>query len=247
MYTNIIAVALRTVRHNDRTSVLTAWSPTQGRLSLLMPAGKGRESMRRRAVTMPLGLFEGIVSQADAQGLSYVKDVKPWARDGRVTDVSTHPVRSVVAMFVAEVLTVVTREGDADPALWQLIVETADVIAVSSAPRLANLPVMFLLRLADLLGIQPDTGEWKSGLGFDTAEGVFRLVRPVHNYWLNADETRVAVVMARAAAAYRHLGLPRLPRPVRNSLLDALTDYFTLHHYPLNRLRSPAVLHDLFS
>lgn len=249
MYTDIVAVALRTVRHNDRTSILTAWSPTLGRLSLVMPAGNGHESKRRRALTMPLSLFEGVVDVRGTAELYRVRDVRVWSpgEGRRSPDVASHPVRATVAMFVAEVLSVATREGDADPNLWSLVVETAQRTGDGTAHELANLPVAFLLRLGAVLGIEPDFTEYRGNRGLDMLEGVFRVTRPSHDDWIGAEESRPLAVFAASAAGYRHLGLVRLPRKVRARLLEGILRYYALHHYPLDKLRSLDILKAVFS
>ena len=61
MYESLHCLALRTVRHDDRTSILSAWTAECGRVGISMPAGTGREAQRRRALTMPLAIFEGVV------------------------------------------------------------------------------------------------------------------------------------------------------------------------------------------
>lgn len=247
MYIDIKAVALRTVPHNDRTSILTAWSPGLGKISLAMPAGKGKASALRRALTMPLSLFEGVVDRRAGSDIMQVRDIRSYRPDGRQLDVSSHPVRASVAMFVAEVLGVVTREGDSDPVLWNLAVETAVLTDSGNAPALAMLPLMFLLRLARVLGIEPDWAEWREGGYFDMREGVFRSSRPLHDYNVKADEMLVLGRLARLAPGYRHIGMMRLGRDVRLRLLGGLTDYFAMHHYPLDRLRSLDILHAVFN
>lgn len=242
MLTTIKAVALRTVRHNDRTSILTAWSERHGRLSLIMPAGSGKEGMRRRALTMPLGLFEGVVNLRERDELLHVRDLKGWGPDGIHPDVSSTPVRGAVAMFVAEVLNVTTRESAADAALWSLIVETVVHIAYGRAQALANVPSAFLIRLATVLGIAPDTGEWREGMGFDMTEGVFRGTPGMKNEWVDSRETAVLMKYARAAEQYRHIGLARLPEETRTALTEKLLRYYTLHQYGLEKLKTVGVL-----
>lgn len=246
MYTNIVAVALRTVKHNDRTSILTAWSPGYGRLSLVMPAGKGAASSARRAISMPLSLFEGVVTTNIREGLSRIRDMKSWSPGNRRVDVASHPIRGAVAMFCAEVLGTVTREGDSDEALWQLIVETAVAVSGAGARGLSNLPVMFLLRLSALLGIEPDTADWNDSMGLDMQEGLFRITKPLHDNWVDSAEMRHVIRLSEAAREYRHLSLPVLSRAVRNRILDGIIRYFVLHHYPLHKLRSLKVLRELF-
>ncbi|MDE6153062.1 MAG: recombination protein O N-terminal domain-containing protein, partial [Muribaculaceae bacterium] len=53
MYTTLDCIALRTVRHSDRHSILSAYTRQRGRMSFLIPAGNGREATRRRAMLMP--------------------------------------------------------------------------------------------------------------------------------------------------------------------------------------------------
>lgn len=246
MFKNVTAVALRTVRHNDRASILTAWSPELGRLSLVMPAGNGKESRRRRALTMPLSLFEGVCDIKAGAELHFIKDVRPWHPGGTPLDVAAHPVRATLAMFFSEVLGVVTREGEGDASLWALIVDTARAVSECKSAELANLPAATLLRLASVMGVEPDFGEWRAGMGLDMLEGVFRHTVPLHGYWVDPEAVRLIRTMTMAAENYRHLGILRLSKAVRRKLLDELLRYFALHHYPLDRLKSLDVLKTVF-
>lgn len=246
MYTSIKAVAIRTVKHNDRSSILNAWSPSLGRLSIVMPSGNGAESRRRRALTMPLCMFECEADVRPNSEFLVVRDMRRWSPDGRAKDVSAHPVRSAVAMFVAEVLGVVTREGDGDNVLWQLIVDTVSNLSDGNGAVLANLPVMFLLQLASTMGIAPDMSDWKKGYGLDKAEGVICATRPMHDMWVSPDRMRVLSVVLAASRAYAHAAAVRLPRKVRAELLDETIDYFTIHHFPLDRMRSLQILKNIF-
>ena len=51
-------IALRTIKHNERSSILTAFSLEAGRVAFALPAGGGREAIRRRALLMPLSAVE---------------------------------------------------------------------------------------------------------------------------------------------------------------------------------------------
>ena len=246
-YETVRAVALRTVRHNDRSSILTAWSETRGRLALVLPAGNGKESRRHRALTMPMGLFEGVVAFRGDEELHRVRDLRGWGPGGVRPDVGGNPVRSAVALFVAEVLTVATREGGADPALWQLVVETAVGIATAEGHTLANLSPAFMVRLAGVLGIAPDLADRRPGFGFDMTEGVFRPSAPLRGEWLPPEQTAVLHTFARASEGYAHTGLARLSGRVRTEMLRGAMRYYTLHHYPMERLRSLDILSTIFA
>lgn len=196
---------------------------------------------------MPLSLFEGVVDIRKGNELLLVRDMKGWSPDNRPLDVASHPVRAAVAMFTAEVLSVVTREGDADEALWGLIIDTITLISSGSSLALANTPVMFLMRLTSVLGIEPDHTQWQKGFGFDLLDGVFRPTRPLHDYWIGPDDIRPVITVAQAAYEYRHTTLVRLTHDERSRMLERLLEYFSLHHYPLNRLRSLDILKTIFA
>ena len=246
MYSPITAVALRTIRHNDRSSILTAWSPQLGRISLALPTGNGKESRRCRALTMPLGLFEGIIDDRQSREVMRIRDMKAWGISSGFPDVSSNPVRSTVAMFIAEVLGVITREGNPDPHLWNLIVETTYLLANGNSVALANAPIAFLSRLAYVAGIAPDHGDWKPNLGLDLVDGVFRFSRPMHNYWIDSREAKIITTLSSAFTGYSHISLLHLNRNIRNKILNGYLAYFSLHHYPLDRLKSLDILKVVF-
>lgn len=197
---------------------------------------------------MPMNLFEGVVNQRSNEEIHRISDVRQWHPRGyKPGDVTAHPVRTSIALFLAEVLAVVTREGDADERLWNLIVDTVNVLSRGNAQMLANLPLSFLLRLADTLGIAPDFSEAGINKGFDMVEGVFKHSKPLHDYWLDSNHARVLKFYAEISERYAHLGLLRVPRRVRTQALERFIDYFVLHHYPLDRMKSLDIIKAVFS
>lgn len=241
MYRPIHAVALRTIKHSDRSSILTAYTSESGRISFIMSAGNGAESRRRRALTMPLSLFEAVADIRPGRDLQVVRDLRPMS--GLVLDPASSPVRATVAMFIAEVLGIVTREGDADAALWSLIVDTVSALTAAGGRVLSNFPHAFLVRLADIAGILPDDRGYMRHGWLDLADGVYRPTPPVHEYRLDPDETRLVAVFGRTVrGGYENAGRLALPVKTRSRLLDGLLGYFTMHSYPLDRLHSLEVL-----
>ena len=241
MYKPIRAVALRTVKYNDRSSILTAYAAEAGRVSFLMPSGTGVESRRRRALTMPLSLFEAVADVRPGRDIHTLRDLRPMS--GIALDPASNPVRATVAMFIAEVLGVVTREGDADAALWALIVDTATSLSTASGRTLSNFPHAFLVRLADVVGIAPDVSEYRRHSWLDMLEGVYRHTPPLHDYRLEPADARLAAVFASTVvSSYDHAGLAAMGATVRAKLLDGLIGYFTLHHYRLDCLHSLDIL-----
>jgi DNA repair protein RecO (recombination protein O) len=237
MFVSVRAIALRTIKVNDSKSILSAWSAELGRISLVMPAGGGKESRRRRALTMPLSCFEGVVDVRPHVELYSIRDVRACEP---MTSLSAHPVRSAVAMFLAEVLGVVLRDSQPDAVLWQFLQDSVTTLDRVEGRALANFHLVFLVHLGQFLGIYPDTSSWAEGRVFDMRDAVFRDSAPGHNDYIEAAQAKA--VRALALVDYDSMGRLAFVRSERSDALDAILRYYAIHHTPLASIKSLEVV-----
>lgn len=240
MFRTMHIIALRTVKYNDRHSILSAYSREMGRVSFLLPAGNGREASRRRALTMPLTPLECVASVRPDRDIHTMRDPRPLM----VTHtLHSDPVRSAVALFLCEILQVVLRENQEDPALFAFLWEA---VAKLDDPSLnpANFHLCFLSRLGRFIGIEPDADGWAPGRVFDMVEGIFRATPPMHAHYLRP--TEAAVVARLSRMTWDNMSRFRFSRDERNEILDVILRYYTIHYTSMNSLRSLDVLRSLF-
>lgn len=242
MYESVECIALRTIVYNDTKAIVTAWSRQRGRLSLQVPAGTGHEARRRRALMMPLGLFEGCVDFRTGRDIFTIRDVRPL----RVhTDIACDPAKGLVAMFLGEVLERVLRTSANDPLLTDFIFSAVEILEAIRTPRgTANFTPVFLVKLMRFLGIEPDWGSYTPGAVFDTAEGLFRTTPPQTHRWLPADESAVAALLGRMG--WNVLERMAMSRDTRRCALQRLIEFYTLHGYPLANIRSLDIAMEVF-
>lgn len=241
MYRLMHIIALRTVKYNDRHSILSAYSREAGRVSFLLPAGNGREASRRRALTMPLTPLECVASIHPSRDIHTMRD--PRALIATHT-LHTDPMRGAVALFLCEILQTVLRENQPDEALFAFL---CDAVNRLNDPALnpANFHLCFLYRLGRFIGIEPDTDSWAPGRIFDMSEGIFRASPPMHPNYLRPNEAAVVARMARMT--WDNMAHYRFNRDERNSILDVMLRYYTIHYTNLATLRSLDVLRALFA
>lgn len=242
MFEPLHCVALRTIKYDDRRSIVTAWSVERGRVAFIVPDGASREARRRRAIMMPLGLFEGEADIRPGRDLLSIRDVRP---SGVLAELACNPAKAVVAMFLSEVLERLLREAAPDVLLSTFIFDSIRVLdGLTEARGVASFPLVFLYKLGMFLGIEPSGDTWRPGSVFDMNEGVWRPSAPNHGRWLDTDEASVARLISRLNYSNaRRLGLPRA---LRRKALDRILEYYTLHYTSLADLKSLGVVGEIF-
>lgn len=237
MYTPIHCIALRTVAHSDTQLILTAWSREYGRVAFAVPAGASREARRRRALTAPLALFEGVTA------LKAGRDVLPL-RDFSASPGSPafdpSPLKGMTACFIAELLDIVLRSAPADARLWDVLMEGIAAMTADAGDHPA-FHLLYIYRIADALGVGPDMDAYAPGTVFDMREARWRATQPLHPDFLEGEAA--ADLHALATADYHTL--PTLSRLRRSALMENLLRYYSIHLTPIRSLSSLEILRRL--
>ena len=239
--TPIRFIALRLTPYSDTRSILTAYSREHGRVALSVAAGGGRRSGRVKALTLPLSLVEGVITPRAGREIWNVSQLAPA---GVYPSLHTDPVKQMMAMFLAEMLSVTLGSSGPDAAVFDFIEMSIDVLDKADATSTANFHICFLYQLAALLGIEPDMETYREGAVLDLREGIFRRLPPVvHSDWLPAEASKVAHSLARMR--YGNMHCWRLNRTERGEIVDTILKYYSIHFAPLRSLRTLGVLRSL--
>ena len=150
-------VALKMTRYSDTQSILTAYSRQWGKVAFAVSVGKGKGASRLRALTMPLGLVECESDMRPGREVLALRQARPLAV---FTGTHTNPVKQMMAMFLAEVLSLVLRESVPDAGLYDYVAASARYLDSMPTADVANFHICFLLHLGRLLGIEPDVSTY---------------------------------------------------------------------------------------
>ncbi len=239
MFENLDCIALRTVRYSDTRNILTAYSRQRGRVTVSVPAGNGRGATRTRALTMPLSVFQCVADMRPDRDILQVRDMR-----GAPVSFLEGPLRSTLALFIADLLASLLREPQQDETLYDFIVYMREQIAGASGTALANMHLCFMLRLQHFLGIEPDWSTYAPGSVFDLADGIFRTSAPMHGRWLPSAEAEAAWKLRRLTPRSAHLF--SMSHNDRNLLLDRVMQYYQIHFPGLTPVASLDVLRAIF-
>jgi len=240
MFQQLDCIALRIVRHSDRHSILSAYTRQRGRMSFIVPAGKGHEATRRRAMLMPGSRFSCVADIRDnSDRLPAMRDVMPR---GNIS-VNADPVKSAVTLFLADFLNTLLRDSMPDELMFSYC-DTMFGFYANGNKGMANFHLMFLIKMMHFAGIEPDISTYRPGYLFDMIDGIFRPSAPLHGRFLERDESQAAATLMRMEP--HNLRYWKFTAGQRNIILDHILDYYSLHFTPLQSLRSLEVLRTIF-
>lgn len=234
---NLTLVALKVTKHSDKQSILTALSREWGRVSLSLPAGNGKSAARIRALTMPLCVIECVTDRRSGREIIPMRQVQQIMP---LSSVHSHPVKQMVAMFLAEILAAVLRETNEDAALFDFITACIDILDNADEHATANFHICFLYQLGRMLGIEPDTSTYTPASILDIRDGIWRRSMPLHGDCLTPEESEAAYRLSRMT--FSNYNKFRYAREERNRILDALLHYLSIHYVSLRNLHSLDIL-----
>lgn len=234
-------IILRVTRYSDRHDIVLALGREEGPVSFIVSAGRTRGASRTRALMMPMALVGGELASRPGRSIGTLGDATSLMP---LYGVMSNPVKCSVAIFMADILAAVVREGIADTALWDFAAGSAEALESLPSSRIANFPLVFVMTLAVMLGIAPDSGSYTPGRYLDLRDGIFRPTVPTHTDFATQTESRLIAVLGRLG--YGNMHRLRLGRDVRSRLLDGMLRYITMHHTRVDSLRSLPVLRSLF-
>ena len=233
-------IVLGTVRHSDKLNVVRVYTDCRGLMAFAVATGSSRGARARAALLMPLSLVEMETSLRPGHDLATMRDLRcamPLA------SVYGNPVKSAIAIFIAEVLTHCIQEHERNDRLFNYLY-TSVMLLERMTDGVANFHICFLYHLGAHLGIEPDVTTWREGYWFDMDDGTFVASPTASRHQLPPERAQVLRLLSRMTFANLHRF--RFTGTQRSEILDTILAYYRLHHSALGTLRSPAVLSALF-
>lgn len=239
------ALVLHTTPYSETSIIARVFTRELGVRSYIIKGVRGGKSRARMNLLQPLSYLDAVVYANPRSTLNYIKEMHPARQFSSLT---VSPVHSAVVFFINELLYKTLREEEANPILFGYVVETlAGLDAVERVP--VELPIVFMLRLSQHLGIEPlDNYSIQEPL-FNMKEGCFV---PHPSKFAMATDSNIAYLLNPTESLHLHYFLemvhssapaPILPLQQRIDLINILLQYFQAHISDFRHFNSHEVLH----
>ncbi len=234
------AVVLRLIKYGDSQFIVDLLTESRGKLAFLVRLSKTSKGKMKRQYFQPMMLLD--VEFDYRSGLNLQKLINVGVAYP-LTGVAFSPVKTTIALFLAEFLLYATRSEPVNKPLFGFVFDSV-VWLDGSQGNIANFHLLFLLRLSLFLGLEPNLKGQTSCTYFDLQEGCFVKHVPSHSHFLSIADALQMVTMFRLSYATMHLYA--MTRQKRNYCVEVILDYYRLHIPDFPELKSLQVLQALF-
>ena len=233
-------VVLSTRPYNDTTSFVHIYTSEFGPVAYAVPNSKGKKSKLSRSLFVPLTILEMEVSH------SAVKDVHRILEASAVEvnlSIVSDPVKSAIAIFIAEFLTKAIKENEANEILYNFLEDSVRLFNLIEDGK-ANFHLVFLVKIADFLGLRVRRETYGEGMRFNMIDGTFTMALPNHSWFLSPDDAALFYSALNMTFSDMHKG--GYSGSQRSRLLEIIIAYYKLHLSEVGNIKSLDILKMLF-
>jgi DNA repair protein RecO (recombination protein O) len=194
-----------------------------------------------------LSLFSTLILlqiELDYKEKRQIQSLRNVQIDTVYSDIPYHTHKSIIALFLAEVLSKCLREEEANAMLYDFL-KTNFLGLDHLGEGYANFHLLLLAKLTRFLGFYPQNNFSTDLPFFDLFEGKFTTYNDVSPYLLSLAESELFSALLSSDILSIHL--LKLNRTVRSVLLEKLIIFYQLHLDGFGELKSLAVLKEIYN
>jgi len=243
MYSTTRGIVLHITPYNDTYSIVHIYTELFGRTSYLIARQRKQKTRVSNAHFMPLAVIEMEVEHQLTREIQRIKEVRSYFP---LTSIPSHPIKNIIALFLAEVLYRIIQTKESDPKLFDYIYHSIRHLEILEQG-IANFHLVFLIYLTRYLGIFPNTqSDTPAGrVFFDLLNGIFTTQIPAHPHYLNKEESIIFSRLLRMN--YENMELFAFSRNERTMIVRHILEYYRLHSIDFPEIKSLSVMQSLFN
>lgn len=232
-------IILSSLKYGDTSLIVRCYTEQFGLKSFIVK-GVFAKKKRNTALYFPLNEIDLIyTSKGNDTQLVFLKSAQTAHY---YSSLHSHPVKSAIVFFLAELLGLILKEEEYNQDLYQFIKQSL-ILFDEKTTDFADFHLVFLLNLSHFLGFYPNS-ENDNALFFDLENGFFSEKNTSINM-LNQVETELLRKLI--DVPFDLTTKNQLNQQQRILLLDILIKYYQIHTNNFKNPNSLQVLHDLFN
>jgi DNA repair protein RecO (recombination protein O) len=236
------AIVIRSVQYSETSVVLKCYTDQFGMQSFMVNGVRSKRGAIRPSHLMPLNLLELEITHQENKNLQRIRELRC---EPPLRTLHYDMRKNAVGTFICELLyRVVREEHQQDEALFSFLFNSIQILDLEEDV-VTLFPLYFPLQLTRYLGFFPKGEYTPVTNGFDLREGFFTEY-DARDPQL-ADPVTSALISDLLKSSFSDLRTLTIPYMLRNSLLDQLLAYYSLHIESFREMRSHVVLREVLA
>lgn len=247
MYEKTRGIVLHSLRYGDDSMIVDILTETRGSVPFLVKIPRSKHAALKAQLLRPLNILQMDMDFRQNRSLQRLREIHV---ENPFTSIPYEPMKSVVALFLGEVLYHALKHEDCNARLFNFLVQSFTWYDLAEKD-FVNFHLALLIKLTRYLGFWPNChieDSWtEGGVGqavfFDLLEASFTSLRPLHGQCLDAEEAEWVPRFLKMN--YMTMRKFRMNRTQRNYVTDQLCRYYQLHIPDFPKLKSLEVLREV--
>lgn len=235
------AIVIRTIKYSDSTLIADTYTEKEGRRSFAVHISKTGRGAVKKTLFSPMAILDIEWNEHGASKLPRLRSARPAHI---YTSIPFSPVKMAITMFLSEFLSATLRAPVADGPVFEFVSTSLQWLDAEEG-NCANFHIVFLLHLSAFIGLAPNFENHSEGSYFNMEDGCFTPMRPATQYIIEPSEAQYLPTLMRLK--YSTAARIAIGRAVRTRLLQGIIQYYSIHLPSFPQLKSPEVLHEMFS
>lgn len=228
------------MKYGEQSLIVDMLTRECGRVAFIMRIPKTQKGKLKKQLFQPMNILAVDFDYRQRSALQHLRDARlslPYST------IPSEPVKTCVALFLAEFMTYVSRSEQRNEPLFDYV-ESAMRWLDNAGGGYANFHIVFMTRLSRFIGFMPNIDNYHRGFIFDLREGRFTGTVPLHHDFLKPDESEFIPRLVKMD--FSNMSLFRMNRSQRNRITEVILRYYRIHIPNMPEVNSFDVLKDLF-
>ena len=238
MYVKTEAIVLSSIRYNEADLIVKCYTQSHGLLSFMVKGVlKSKKGKLKSSLFQTFSLLH-IETRVNTKGqLNYFKDIQV---SNPLNNLQTNVYKATLAMFTAEMLSIVIYEEEKNEGLFNFIKKY--ILWLEKAEHFGNFHVSFLIKLTLHLGFYPQFNHQGHETYFNIQEGYFEAFES--KFCLNQEYSSIfKKLIDQSLEDFQNYSLPKT---TRLKLLEVVLTYYEFQIESFRKPKSLEVIQNIF-
>jgi DNA repair protein RecO (recombination protein O) len=240
MLIKIRGIVLHHIKYKECSAIVHIYTDVHGRQSYVINNVRGNKGQHRVNMLQHLFFLEMEVYHKPVRELNRIKEFNQYIP---FRSLPFDFNKSTQAMFIAEVLYKSLKEEEANPELFEFLVNSIQWLDTSEEDY-SLFHILFLVQLTKYLGFYPENNYSDRSCYFDLRNGQFTGNVQIHPEIVSRDVSIIFHQLLKRS--FSNLQGLKIDHDLKSRVTDSLLDYYRLHIQDFGKLRSIGILKEIY-